>query len=369
MRVVRLVRCWFAVAALFTLAWVPLPAAGVFIGLSFKILDESVPPGGVAQMKVTITEPKPISTGRGGMLYDGFDVVDGIALISPADDTVGIARVMGHEIELALRSPSGTYGTTVDYPVLTIAGHVPATTPLGSSFLFDLDAASLSFLDATGTPYPVEVKPGRLTVAPTISIDDVQPGSADLPAGSVVRILGTNLSPKTEIRLDEVRLASQRFVSANEIDIVLAGPARMHGMHVKAKSPGGLTASYFSYQRTKRDGESLDPLFAGLVPVFPRRSTTAATIDLTGDTAGVGFQNIGATPSTITAELATADGTWLSSATFALGSSRYLVRSITELFHVSYAPGLTVRLTASAPIQAMGVAIDARRYAAPIVAR
>jgi len=368
MRAARFVRWSLAVTALFALAWTPLPAAVPFVGLSIKILDESVPPGGVAQMKVTITEPKPISTGRGDMLYDGFDMVDGIALISPADDTVGVARVLGHEIELALRSPSGTYGQTLDYPVLTIAGHVPANTPLGSTFLFSLDASSL-FTDLAGAPYPMELTPGLLTVEKTMSIDDVRPGSADLPAGASVQILGTNFTPKTEIRLDEAKIAEQRFVSPNEIDIVLGSPARMHGMHVKAKTPGGMNASYFSYQRTTRDGESLDPEFVGLVPVFPRRTTINATINLTGDNAGIGLQNIGDTTATITAELLNAHGSLLSTAKFDLGSNRYVARNIMELFHVPYVPGVTVRLSASAPIQAMGIAVNGNIHASPIVAK
>jgi hypothetical protein len=368
MRVARFVRWSLAVTALFALAWSPLPAAGTFVGLSVKVLNESVPPGGVAQMKVTITEPKPISTGRGDMFYGGFDMVDGIALISPADDTVGVARVLGHQIELALHSPSGTYGQTLDYPVLTIAGHVPANTPLGSTFLFSLDASTL-FSDPAGAPYPMELTPGLLTVEKTMSIDDVRPGSADLPAGASVQIFGTNFTPKTEIRLDEVKVRSQRFINANEIDIVLGSTARMHGMHIKAKDSGGTTAEYFAYQRTKRDGESVDPEFVGLIPVFPRRSTISATIDLAGDNAGIGLQNIGDTTATVTAELLNADGTLLSTATLDLGSNRYVTRNVMELFHVAYAPGLTVRLSATAPIQAMGIAVTANRYASPIVAK
>jgi hypothetical protein len=367
MVLVRFARCSLAVIALLALAWAPLPAA-VFPGLSIKILDESAPPGGIAQMKMMITEPKPISTGRGGFSYDGFDSVDGIALISPNDDTFGVARVLARDIELAIVSTSATYGTTLDYPVLTIAGHIPETTPLGSSFLFTLDSTSFAFLDPAGAQYPMEIAPGRLTIADTISIDDVRPGSADLPAGAVVQIFGTNFTPKTDIRFSEAKIASRQFVSPRQIDVVLGSPARMHGMRVRAKGAKE-TVEYFSYQRTAREGESVDPAFLSLVPVFPRGSTTSATIDLSGDVAGLGMQNLGPDTVVVTADLLNADGSVLASASFPLGSNRYLARSIPEVFQVSYGPGLRVQVSASAPIQAMGIAVDARGFATPIVAR
>ena len=369
MSVVRFVRGGLSVAALLTLAWAPLPAAGEFFGLSVKILDETAPPGGMAQMKFVITEPKPISTGRGGFMYDGgFDRFDGFALTSPNDDAVGVARVLGHEIELAIASPSATYGTTVDYPVLTIAGHVPVSSPLGSSFSFAVDPASFSFLDPAGARYPVELAPGRLTIGQTLSVDDVRPGSADLPAGAVVQIFGTNFTPKTEIRFNEAKIRSQRFINSTRIDVVLGSSARMHGMRVRAKDSRS-DIEYYSYQRTTPDGESEDPAFVGVVPVFARGSNAAATIDLAGDPAAIGLQNLEPNTATVTADLLNADGSVLANATIDLGSNCYLVRSITELFHVSYATGLTVRLSGSAPFQAMGIAVDANGYASPIVAR
>jgi len=295
-------------------------------------------------------------------------VLDGIALSSPQDDTVGVAKVVGGEVELAIKSPSSTYGTTLDYPVLTIAGHVPATTPLGASFLFGLDPASSLFQDANGIAYPMEIAPGVLSVEPGISIDDVQPGSADLRAGSVVRVFGTNFTRRTEIRFNEAKIAAQRFVNPQEIDVVLGSPARMHGMQVRAKDSRSET-EYFSYQRTTRDGESTDPQLAGLVPVFPHRSATAAAIDLAGDNAGLGLQNLAPESAAIEAELIRADGTVLSSASFTVGSNRYVVRSIPELFQFAYAPGLTVRLSSTTPFQAMGIGVDGGRYAAPIPAR
>jgi len=67
----------------------PVPFAGV----SLKIADEKVPPGGIAQVKLFVTEPRPISTAGGKFALDGFDAIEGVALMSPGGDAMGVGRV------------------------------------------------------------------------------------------------------------------------------------------------------------------------------------------------------------------------------------------------------------------------------------
>jgi hypothetical protein len=202
-----------------------------------------------------------------------------------------------------------------------------------------------------------------------MTIDDVQPGSADLPRGSVVRVLGTNLKPSTEIRFNDTKIAYTKFVSSSEIDVVLGSSARMHGLRIRAKNPDGTEATYYSYQRTFAAGASTDPAFARVVPVFPRRTSTFATVDLSGDFAGIALQNIEPADAVVKAELIRRDGVVLSSTSFALNSYRYLVRSIPELFGVSYAPGLIVHIHASSPVETMGVSASGDGSVSPIPPR
>ena len=66
------------------------PAPGVFPGVSLKIANEQVPPGGIAQVKLFVTEPRPISTAGGRFGFDGFDSIEGVALMSPGGDAMGV---------------------------------------------------------------------------------------------------------------------------------------------------------------------------------------------------------------------------------------------------------------------------------------
>jgi hypothetical protein len=121
-------------------------AAAVFPGVSLSVSRETAPPGGIAQMKVFVTEPKPISTGGAFMTFDAYADVVGIALMNPNQDVAGVALVRGTDVSLAFTSPSATFGTSVDYPVLAVAGHVPADAPIGAYYPLTIDATAVQLL-------------------------------------------------------------------------------------------------------------------------------------------------------------------------------------------------------------------------------
>src|SRR4051794_24471445 len=77
---------------------IALHAALPFAGVSLAVSREVAPPSGIAQVKVSVTEPRPITTG--GMLFNfgGFDDFVGIAVMSPANDTYGVASIQGSQI-------------------------------------------------------------------------------------------------------------------------------------------------------------------------------------------------------------------------------------------------------------------------------
>ena len=358
-----------AAALLAVAAFTASPAADLAGGVSLRVTQETVPPGGTAQMKIEVTEPKPISTGRGRTTFSGFSQIDGVAVLSPADDTFGVAIVDGSDIALSMVSPSATFGTPDDYPLVTVTGRVPSTTPLGAVFPFNVDRASLEFRDGSGAVYPIDVKNGSLTTAPGLSIHDVKPGSADLPAGAVVTVLGSGFVPSTDIDLGEADVASTRYVSASRIDLVLESPARMHGMRIRARNPSGPRIEYFSYQRTSRLGTSIDPVLRDAVPLFPRASGLNAIVDLAGASAGLAVQNIQTRAARVTAELFASDGSRLASKLVKLPANRFFVREITELFGMPYAAGSFVRVRATRPVQVMGIAVSATGAASPLLPR
>ena len=337
-------------------------------GLSLKVSNEVAPPGGIAQMKVSVTEPRPISTGRMRFNPASFDFA-GIAAMSPANDTYGVAQIDGQELRFAVQSPTGTFGAAGDYPVFTVALRVPDVASLGSVTPISLGGDGLQFTDPTGIVYPTEVKDGSLTVGEELSIDDVVPGSADLPAGSVVTVFGHGFRPTTKVKFDQARVLLARYVDPTRMQIVLGSATRMHGQRIRAENVNGARATYFSYQRTARQGTTDIPALQNAVPLFPMRLATRADIDVPGVLTGVALQNIGSFTALAVLELLSPHGRVLAVTLTTVNPSRFRVKEISELFGITYGPNFTVRVWADLPIQAMGISVDASGFASPIVPR
>jgi len=340
------------------------------VPLSIKISQELVAPGGVAQVKVTVTEPKPISTGR-GRLSSGFEAIDGIALSGPNGDAYGVAIVNDGEVELSLNSPSGTMGmATDDYPLLTIAGRIPEDAPIGKVMRVSMDPSALTLLDPNGVPYRIDMESGSVTAAPVMSVQDVRPGSALVPAGGRVSILGDGFTRDMKIRLSHVSVERTLFISPNRIDFVLDAPTRMHGVNVRAEGKNSNTRmEYFSYQRTRPAVVSLDPVLQHAVPLFPGGGTVDASFDVSGVTTGVAVQNVDEAFVTAFAELSTADGEVLSAQWLLVPQNQYLVQSLAEVFGVDDPRAAVVRVRSLTPLSVMGVAVDADGKASPIIPR
>jgi IPT/TIG domain-containing protein len=236
-----------AAAALSLFVVQPGLHAGVeppFAGVSLKVSRETAPPGGIAQVKMEITEPRPISTGGLRFRSEGWDVA-GVAAMSPANDSYGVAQVDNGQVQFAIASPTGSFGTDPDYPVFTVALRVPATSALGTISPVGLEGDPPRFISPAGTVYPTDIKDGWVTVNRGISIDDVVPGSSDLAAGSVVTIVGRGFRPTTRIKFGETILSAVRFIDSTHMQVVLASAARMHGMRIRAENKDGAKTEYF----------------------------------------------------------------------------------------------------------------------------
>jgi hypothetical protein len=333
-----------------------------FPGVGLSVSNETAPPGATTQVKISVTEPKPILTGGGSLDFSAFDGVFGIAIIAPGGDTFGVALERGTNVALSVLSPAANFGMNVDYPILTIAGHVPATAPAGAKFVLPIDAAAFHFLDSTGAAYPLEANPGQLTIGNGVAIGNVSPGSAVVQAGGVVTITGTHFVPNTSIVFKEAKLAQVRFVSATRIDVVLAQTVTMHGMTVIAKNPDNSQATYFSYERTHAMSPSSDPVLRFAVPLFPPKTEMTALIPLPaprpGFTYGVALQDIDAAGAFATIQLVDSDGNTLASTSANVDPSTFLVRELSELFGPLPSNARGVRVLSSAPIEVMGIAAD-----------
>jgi len=325
------------------------------------------PAGGTAQVQVALTEPKPISTGDFGFDFGGFA---GIALFSPGNDALGVAVAQDHSLAVSLVPPAATLGTDLDAPFLTVSARVPATTVVGTTFPIAFLGAGLRLLDPSGAVYPTTFKPGSIQVAPGPSIDSVRPGSAYLTEGSVVSITGQGFTPRTIVRFNETLLADVRYIDSQHLDVVLASPVRMHGLRIKAENPDGSRTRYYAYERTQRQGTSVDPILSHVVPLFSSLPTTDdVLVDIAAVPTGLALQNIDSTPALVHVELLAPDGQRLDATTLLLQRQRFVVMEISELFGIQYAPSMVVRVTSQKPIQVMGVAVDPSGDVTPVVPR
>src|SRR5438270_8713887 len=75
----------------------PAPTPVPFAGVSIKVGDAVVPPGGIFQYQALLTEPKPIGNGstRPSVPSGPVGPVRGVAINDPSGQAVGIAVING----------------------------------------------------------------------------------------------------------------------------------------------------------------------------------------------------------------------------------------------------------------------------------
>jgi hypothetical protein len=376
---------FIALGALATEGALGLPRTDDGPGLSLRIADETAPAGSTVQIKVEVTEPKPISTGRARVRTSGINTVQGIVLMNEGQDTYGVAMVEGQDLTFSITSPSSRFGTPADYPILGIAGIVSPGANNGARFALTLDAGGLAFRDPSGAVYPTEIKNGQLSVANVVVIGDVEPGSAVVPAGGVVHIMGTNFTPNTRVQINEADIREQRFISSRRIDVVLGQTTRMHGRRIRARNDerdDKSESEYFSYERTTAAASTSDPILSKAVPLFAPATYTTATVDLpkrassarrrrsAGPSFGSGgdpnnangkiaiaLQNLEHTNASVSVELLDGSGNPYAINTVAVGPDQHLVREIGEVFGAVVPPS-AFRIRSNVPIQVLGLAGD-----------
>lgn len=342
------------------------------IGLA--ISKETAPPGALSQMKISLTEPKPISTGTGSLDFTAYDALVGIAVGSHTQDVWGVAVVRGGALTLSLISPAATFGDTIDYPIMTIVGHVPSTALIGTKFPLNIDPAAVKFNNTSGNLYPVEVKNGQLIAGNLVSIGNVVPGSAVVPAGGTVTITGVGFQPGANVKFAEAAVASVQYVNSTQLNVTLGTTANMHGQMIKVSNPDGTSDTYFSYQRTYPMAPSADSVLQLVMPLLPPKEVIAASIAIPAPAAsttyGVALQNIEATPAVATVTLLDDTGAVVASTQVTVAASGFIVRSLSELFGAAPATAATIQVLSPAPIEVLGVvANETTGTASPIVAQ
>lgn len=340
-------------------------ALAQFAGLELRIADETVPPGGMLQLKVGNTEPRPISKGGQKTKFNaGFlGPVQGIALFSPAGDSSGTAVLSKGAAEFSIHSPNFDMGMSIDYPILTIAVPVKPTAPVGKSAHLVLDPAVSQWLDPNLQGYPVLLFDGILTVGGTLSITDIVPGGGLVSAGTTIAIKGVGFQPDSKIQVNEAILATQTFISANEIDVTLTTDVDMTARRVRVTIPAtNERTEYFSYQRTTAMGRSTHPLIASTMPLFSRATWTTAYFKpvLSGSQfSALALENPTALVVKAKLQLYASNGTLLKSKTIQLKPGKRWTRDLVETF-IGVVPGngTKLKVTATSPIPMLGLLGD-----------
>src|SRR5262245_12484544 len=251
-------------------------AAGPGPGLTLRIPDEAAPAGGMVQMKVLTTEVTPISGGRPGFGYDAgfFNPAAGFGIMAPSGEIAGAAIVEGARVQVIY---GGTSLFTANYPVLTIVLPIRPDLAPGTTTAFSLDPTSTwNFADQG--PTVATISPAKVTVAGTISIDDVVPGEGVWPAGTVVSVRGRGFDAKTSLQVNDAGVKITRLVSPTEMQFVLSRPTQIRGLRITASGSNSVT--YYAYMRGVTKVVSSRTLLAKVEPIFsvaPRARATIAT--------------------------------------------------------------------------------------------
>lgn len=333
-------------------------AASQTLPMEVRTMDETAVPGGVLQLKLEVTEPRPIFTGGGGWSFDGYSDFLGLAVGgSPDSAAVGVMRGAG--MKLRMVAPSNDLAVA-DYPILMTALRVPAARIPGQTSVANITIDS--FTGPGGVAIPTVGQPGTITVNGGAWIGNVEPGSALVPAGGVITITGGGfVAGQTDVTLSETPLSSVTVLDPSTIQIVPSQAVTMHGEEVRIEVGSGgnrQRLSYFSYQRTTPFVTSGDPLFSAVEPAFQRLDWTAAMVAFPAPSAGralgLSLQNTSGADATVTLRLVNGASP-AAPLTFSLPENQRVSVALAEIFGTSCTAACTVRVAASSPIQVLGL--------------
>lgn len=343
---------------------ISVTAAAQIAPITIRVSSETAPPGGMAQMKVLMTSPKPITSG--GMYMDmsavSFDSIDGIALFSDTGDVSGAAVVDGGKVNVRFTSPNGTFGANAGYPLMTVALRLSAGVQNGQIFPVSLNPSASFWQDLLGSPVPVELPPGSITVGGSVSITNVIPGAGPIPAGGTFRVLGMGFSQGTKVQLNGLNASSIRYVSPNELLVTVKEAGVLDGVKIQVQNPDKSSDSYYSYLRGVPVGTSTRALLAKTVPAFSSNTMWEAVVPPTISPlvnadyfTAVAVQNPNAAAATVTIETRSADGTVTGSTVLALPAGGRISREVAELSGSVLPTGSYLHLASTIPVQMMGL--------------
>jgi hypothetical protein len=368
----------------------PLPAGTI----GMKVLNTSVPPGGIFQFQLSNTEPKPIGHGSTRPQVP-TGPVRGVAINDPSGKAAGIAvidtSVNPSNIKIQLSSPDALLGTDITYPVITMSMPLSGSLTPGATFPLSIDTANTSFFDATKAYTALEFAPGTLTIAPAGSpyVSDVLPAGGLLADRTLIKIFGAGFNANTRVSIEGTTIvpADQTFVNSGEIDVKICngtvadtatvcpnngGTMQLDGERVRVKDTNtNFVLEYYTYLRSDDvAGSSANSLVNLVHPMFSRVTYLSATIPLVVSATqftGLSLQNTNASDSGIKVELLDASNVSLANISFILPglsggtAGKKITRDVVADWFPSPPAGATqarVTVTSGPAIQVLGMLGD-----------
>lgn len=223
-------------------------AAGASASLAVQVSAETAPPGGWAQIKISLAAPALVGTGRIVMDFDPsmFTAIASAGVFGASGDAYGVATISSLHLDAQFFSPTGGIGRLRGVSVLVISANLASGAQPGKTVAITPDASQSPWKDPGGNVYSVSVVPGSVTVGGSLSIQGAYPGGGLLPAGSVVALVGTGLSPATTVSIDGVVFSASYDSVHQSMAVTLDAPADLTGKLIVALNPDGAEADYYS---------------------------------------------------------------------------------------------------------------------------
>ncbi len=341
-----------------------LPLAAQTVPTTIRVSSETAPPGGMAQMKVLLTSPKPITSGN--MFMDmsdvSFDSIDGIAIFNSTGDVGGAAVIKNGTVNVQFTSPKGTLGASEDYPLMTVALTMSPSAIPGVSYPVILNPSASLWQDLLGAPISFEFQQGKITVGGSVSITNVVPGGGTLPAGGTFSIYGIGFTPQTKVSLRGVNASSIQYVSPTQFTVTLRETGTLDGTLITVQNPDNSIDTYYSYMRGVPLGQSARPLLAQTVPVFSIATANDAVLPPTLSSqvnpayfTALALQNPNPVTANVTVEEHSASGALLGSTVVALPFGTRISREVSEWFGAALPTGGYLHVISAQPIQVLGL--------------
>ena len=334
--------------------------------LSLRLSSETAPAGGVVQVKLLLTEPSPISTGKVNFEYDTamFSDVLGINLIAPGGDVSGTAIVSNGRLSLHFTSPNGTFGTVLGYPILTIAMKIRADKFPGSASFVNLNTSTSVFSGLLGTTLASTIKPGLITVGNNPAVYNVLPGGGKIKAGDPITIVGSGFDKGSKATLDPAGAILTQFVNSNTLILTTKADFQLDGARVRIINPDKTNVEYYSYLRAQSAGISTDAVLAQAVPLFSGNDYSLVEIPTANpafgqnqDT-GIALENATATAADVRLQMTDAFGVKLGETLVQVPAYMKMTRTVQELFGVKPTVVSVVKVRSLIPVRVLGILID-----------